>query len=324
MECFDGNVLEYHYFMTLFREVVESKTEDPRGRLTRLIKYTVGDPRDLIKHCIQLPSNEEFTQAKYLLEKMYGKPHRILASYRKEVKDWPQIKFGDSIGFRKFHSFLLKCRSVAANQRWNTLNSLDILCMMASKLPDSLTGRWNREVANIRRHHRREPDLEDFIMYIEEETMLMSDPLFSRELNTVKERSSRRNKVKGFLTVSDGKAAADDKNNKKPPHCPLCNNGHDLDECRNFNEMEVVGRSKFLSKQKLCYVYCEKISQSHTARNCPNRRTSNICAGKHPTGLHGFNLKRKGDNSSSNDDKTSELIKSNCASVHYPVCSNWL
>ena len=37
MECFDGNVLEYHYFMGLFREVVESKIEDTRGRLTRLI-----------------------------------------------------------------------------------------------------------------------------------------------------------------------------------------------------------------------------------------------------------------------------------------------
>ena len=180
MECFDGNVLEYHYFMALFREVVESKIEDPRGRLTRLIKYTVGDARDLIKHCIQLPSNEGFTQAKYLLEKMYGNPHRMLASYRKEVKDWPQIKFGDSRGFRKFHSFLLKCRSVAANQRWNTLNSPDILYMMASKLHGGLTERWKREVSKIRRHHRREPDLEDFIMYIEEETMLMmSDPLFS-------------------------------------------------------------------------------------------------------------------------------------------------
>ena len=95
MKCFDGNVLEYHYFMALFREVVESKIEDPRGRLTRLIKYTVGDARDLIKHCIQLPSNEGFTHAKYLLEKMYGNPHRILASCRKEVKDWPQIKFED-------------------------------------------------------------------------------------------------------------------------------------------------------------------------------------------------------------------------------------
>ena len=70
MECFDGNVLEYHYFMVLFREVFE---EDSRGRLTRLIKYTVGD---FMKHYIQFPSNEGFSQVKYLLEKMYDDPHR--------------------------------------------------------------------------------------------------------------------------------------------------------------------------------------------------------------------------------------------------------
>ena len=63
---------------------------------------------------------------------------------------------------------MLKCRSVAANQRRNTWNPPDILCMIASKLPGGLTERWNREVSKIRRQHRREPDLEDFIMYIEE------------------------------------------------------------------------------------------------------------------------------------------------------------
>ena len=96
--------------------------------------------------------------------------------------------------------FLIKCRSDAANQRWNTLNSPDILCIMGSNLPSDLREKRNREVSKLRRHNRRESDLEDFIMYIEKETMLMSDPLFSREalleLNTVKERPARRNKVK--------------------------------------------------------------------------------------------------------------------------------
>ena len=68
MECFGDNVLEYHCFMGLFREVAESNIEDPRGRLERLITYRVGEARDLIKHYIQLPSNKGFTQAKYLLE----------------------------------------------------------------------------------------------------------------------------------------------------------------------------------------------------------------------------------------------------------------
>ena len=60
MECFDGNVLNYHHFVALFREVVESKIEDPRGMLIRLLKYTSGEAKELVNHCIQLPSNEGF------------------------------------------------------------------------------------------------------------------------------------------------------------------------------------------------------------------------------------------------------------------------
>ena len=181
-------------------------------------------------------------------------------------------------------------------------------------------------MSKIRGHHRREPHLEDFIMYIEEKIMLMSDALFSHEvfteINTVNERPARRNKVKGLLIVSDGKTADDDRNDmKQPPQCPLCNSSHDLGECRNFNKMEEQERSKFLSKQKLCYRCYEKTSQSHTAQNCPIQRTYKIYAGKHPTVLHGFKLKRKGDNSANNDDETSEIIKSNCANISNTQCA---
>ena len=37
LEPFDGNPLEYTYFMSKFRESVEKKIEDPKGRLTRLM-----------------------------------------------------------------------------------------------------------------------------------------------------------------------------------------------------------------------------------------------------------------------------------------------
>ena len=33
----DGNPLNFHYFMAVFREAVKKKAEDPCGRLTRLI-----------------------------------------------------------------------------------------------------------------------------------------------------------------------------------------------------------------------------------------------------------------------------------------------
>ena len=50
--------------MAVFREAVEKKIEDPRGRLTRLIKYTTGEGKDLIKNCIHLPANDGYEAAK--------------------------------------------------------------------------------------------------------------------------------------------------------------------------------------------------------------------------------------------------------------------
>ena len=82
IEYFDGNPLNYHYFMALFSEVVEAKIDAPRGRLTRLIKYTVGEPKELMKHCIQLPHNRGYQTAVTLLEKLMG----ILTRYYHHIK----------------------------------------------------------------------------------------------------------------------------------------------------------------------------------------------------------------------------------------------
>ena len=41
LDTFDGNPLDFHYFLTLFHEVMEKRTDDPRGRLERLFKYIV-------------------------------------------------------------------------------------------------------------------------------------------------------------------------------------------------------------------------------------------------------------------------------------------
>ena len=180
MEPFDGNTLNYHHFMTMFKEVVESKVQDPRRRLIRLLKYTSGEAKELINHSMQLPYNGGFKRVKYLLEKVYGNPFKILESYREEIKQWPQIRFGDARAFQKFHTFVLKCRSMSFNQRWNVLGSPDILCMLISKQPGGIMERWNRKVLNMR-CQVREPtlDMEDFT---EEETILMNDPLFSHEV----------------------------------------------------------------------------------------------------------------------------------------------
>ena len=204
LEPFDGNTLNYHYSMALFKKVVKSKIDDPRGRLTRLIKYTTGDTKELIKHCIQVPSNEGFKNAKYLLEKVYGNLDIILVSYRREIKQWPQIKFRGAKGFIKFHNFPLKCRSVFASQRWNALDTPHRLCIMISKLAEGIMARWT--VLKIRKHQHRKPNLNDITDFLEDETILMNDPLLSREalgeFNTKPERHSRQRNTNSYVVKS--------------------------------------------------------------------------------------------------------------------------
>ena len=96
IDVFGGNPLEFHYFMAVFDEAVEKKIEDPRGKLTRLIKYTTGEVKEMVKNYIQLPPKEGYETAKQMMHKLYGDPHRVIAAYRKEIKRWPQIKPGDA------------------------------------------------------------------------------------------------------------------------------------------------------------------------------------------------------------------------------------
>ena len=83
IDVFSGDPLEFAYFMATFSEVVEKKVEDQMGRLIRLIKYTAREPKELIKNCIQLPSNSCYNEAKILLMKEYGDPYRISVVFDK-------------------------------------------------------------------------------------------------------------------------------------------------------------------------------------------------------------------------------------------------
>ena len=103
--------------------------------------------------------------------------------------------------------------------------------------------------------------------------------------------------------------------------CKMCNGQHDLDECKAFNDMTVEERSKFLSKQKLCYGCYEVISSKHIARNCPRQRNCKICLAQHPTGLHGYKIRRKDD--SKDDDDPGKTVKNNCANIKDVQCESF-
>ena len=230
IDVFDGNPMEFHYFMAVFKEVVEKRVDDEQGKLTCLIKYTKGDAKDMVKNCIQLPPEDGFKTAKHLLNERYGDPHRIIAAYRREIKQWPQIKSGDAVAYQKLQNFLIKCENIGHLQSWNVFNTPDIICMLLSKLPGSARDKWSRKVLTIRQNQRREPELSDFIKFVDNETLIVSDPLFSKaavDEYLEKRPNHKRNKISAFATGEQSK--------KGDPHIYInCNGNHKLEKCKEF------------------------------------------------------------------------------------------
>ena len=61
---------------------MEQRIDDPRGRLARLLKYTSGNAKEMIKHCVQEPPTMGYQHAKKILVGKYGKPYHVMVEYR--------------------------------------------------------------------------------------------------------------------------------------------------------------------------------------------------------------------------------------------------
>ena len=130
----------------------------------------------------------------------------------------------------------------------------------------------------------------DFIDLINDETLLASDPNFSREAVKVyvekEEKNYLKKEMKSYPSNTTYKVQ-DEKDDTKEIKCPVYEKKHDLDNCK-FNNMSADERWKRLRRKRLCYVCYLPVSPEHTAKACRKRRVCTICAMKHPTGLLGY------------------------------------
>ena len=124
------------------------------------------------------------TNASWLLEKRYGDPLRLYASYRKEIKNWPPVNYGNAKSCRDFFAFLNKYNSLGAATKWNAMETPYTLCMLVSKLPVGTADRWKRKALMLWKNQQREPSLKDFIEFCDEETVLVNNPILLREAIT--------------------------------------------------------------------------------------------------------------------------------------------
>ena len=159
IDSFSGDPLTFAYFIATFEEVVETNIIDQRGRLTRLLKYLRGEPKDLVTNCIYLPPEECYRDAKKILVSRYGDPYRVLGEYRKKLRAWPKVKPYDTVSLRKFQTYAVKFKSAARHDA-DTFNSTETVQLLHSKLPTYLQNSWSRKAMKTRKQSKAEPGID--------------------------------------------------------------------------------------------------------------------------------------------------------------------
>ncbi|XP_066932171.1 uncharacterized protein [Clytia hemisphaerica] len=207
--------------------------------------------------------------------------------FKKELDRWEAIKPGDSSAFGKFYSFLLKCGSVIEKKLWNSFDTADNLCIITSKLPLHCRDKWNRKVINIRTESDREPCFKDVLLFVENEMIVASDPLFSRE--AFKDRFYDDSRVgRSDFKPKRLHDRKDGTKGYKTFLCSACDVDHDIEVCPIFKGKTMEEKFRFILKEKLCFGCLEK---GHLASSCKNRRTCLVCNKKHPTITHGMRFR---------------------------------
>ena len=298
IDVFKGDPLEYHYFRSNFREAVEKMIDDQRGRLTRLIKYTDGDAKDLIKHCVHADPLSCYDQALALLDVEYGSSHKISYAYLQRLHEWPSIKITDTVSFKKLYRFLLQCRTYKTNGRLQELDSATTLRTVIQKLNSTYQDEWSILAEKCRRNGK-EADFNELIEFVDFHSSRAADPAYSRgAMNNEKEK----NPVKGFV----GKVQTPTLNTKASK-CFLCQKEHNLEKCKDYLDKDIEGRRQAVMDLKLCFKCLQPTSGKHYSRICPDRMECDVCGKFHPTTFHDFNKDVK---DSSSEGKSTPKIAS--------------
>ena len=116
----------------------------------------------------------------------------------------------------------------------------------------------------------------DLINFVEEETVLMNDSLFSREAlhEYIKhpERSThlKARKLKNCYTKADQKTV-EETVTVASIKCKFCDGNHNLDDCQFYCEITVDDRSSFLKKNRLLWLLCRNLIKTYSTILCKQK-----------------------------------------------------
>ena len=303
LDIFDGNILEFHSWWTVYQERVGMKNVNPMVKLNKLLHAIQGEPYDLIHFCKGLGGEVGYTTACDILFTTYDDPDAVSQAYVDNLKGGGKVTTPS-----EFLRLAADLRSASAilkkHDRLSELENQNSMKSIVMRLPNFAILKWRKIALNSKfdsAGQNKYPSFQKFIDFV----ILLAKEARDSTWGNLSELLSDGTEVNH--NVTDSKAGYTSCNNAMSstfsnlaplnvPKCLLCNDSHHLPQCVKFRTMSVEQRVSFALSNHVCF---RCLLTGHFARDCSSTYVCSVpnCGKPHMKWFHPINPERRGNTS---------------------------
>ncbi|XP_032235944.2 LOW QUALITY PROTEIN: uncharacterized protein LOC5510887 [Nematostella vectensis] len=133
-------------FVTMFDSIIEANVSTQSDRLFFLDKYTSGKANVVIKGFLATNSETAYQEARNLQDSRYGNPIKVGETFKRNLREWPEIADSDSAPIQQFSDFHIRCEEAMKSlSSMADLDSPQTLLQASAKLPSYSGVKWCRQ-----------------------------------------------------------------------------------------------------------------------------------------------------------------------------------
>lgn len=267
---FSGKASEWIRFISLFNRMVHQNKQIDNGLKIEYLKSVIsGDAAKMINHIEPTPEN--YVICYELLCKRYQNKREILGKLLDNILQLPKLNHENSDQLKSLHDTVYESIMTIKNLGFSVDNWDPLLThILTHKLDSSTIINYECQLKNV----RETQSLKAFLSYIENRFMALQSAK-DKNNNFVKNTNSNSN---SNLSSNSNKNSTD-----KQSKCILCEKGHYLQNCADFEKKQVQSRIDYAKSKKLC-MNC--LSTQHKTSDCKSQYKCKVCKKTHHTLLH--------------------------------------
>lgn len=186
-------------------------------------------------------------------KKLYGDSHRVIAAYRKRIKQWSQIKHGDAKGYRGFWIFCLNLRPLLSCKHgmfWTLLTWCTCCCRSLGTMGQWENGQMVKAgVINQKIKERYRVGWSHWFCRWWKSYSGMIQSFQKKLLSSILKRKTTKTWEEIFNICS------------RLYKCINYGSNHQLDNYPSFMEKHLKKRISFLAGEKFCYACLQPMKQ---------------------------------------------------------------